>query len=73
MHVRQMGFGLQVSAIIAVKHQNLFILQAQPYSLCVLQVDDFSDDLVSAMISYYLLYALGLGEGGNEDFTVSTL
>jgi Mg-chelatase subunit ChlD len=32
-------------------------------------VDDFSDDLVSAMISYYLLYALGLGEGGNEDFT----
>lgn len=31
-------------------------------------VDDFSDDLVSAMGSYYKLFALGLGEGGNEDF-----
>ena len=32
-------------------------------------VDDFTDDLVRAMGSYYKLYALGLGEGGNEDFT----
>jgi len=31
-------------------------------------VDDFDDDLVSAMSSYYRLYALGLGEGGNEDW-----
>ena len=32
-------------------------------------VEDFSDDLVKEMSSYYKLYALGLGEGGNEDFT----
>mmetsp|Transcript_17970 Transcript_17970/g.32529 ORF Transcript_17970/g.32529 Transcript_17970/m.32529 type:complete len:631 (-) Transcript_17970:1364-3256(-) len=32
-------------------------------------VDDFSDDLVAAMSSYYKLYALGLGEGSNKDFT----
>ena len=31
-------------------------------------VDDFTDDLIDAMSSYYKLYALGLGEGGNEDF-----
>ena len=31
-------------------------------------VDDLSGDLVTAMSSYYKLYALGLGEGGNEDF-----
>mmetsp|Transcript_11387 Transcript_11387/g.21552 ORF Transcript_11387/g.21552 Transcript_11387/m.21552 type:complete len:729 (+) Transcript_11387:264-2450(+) len=31
-------------------------------------VDDFTGDLVSAMSSYYKLYASGLGEGGNEDF-----
>mmetsp|Transcript_33117 Transcript_33117/g.70581 ORF Transcript_33117/g.70581 Transcript_33117/m.70581 type:complete len:759 (+) Transcript_33117:360-2636(+) len=31
-------------------------------------VDDFADDLVMAMSSYYKLYALGLGEGGNEDW-----
>ncbi|KAL7554285.1 hypothetical protein ACHAWF_017729 [Thalassiosira exigua] len=31
-------------------------------------VDDFDDDLVSAMSSYYKLYALGLGEAGNEDW-----
>lgn len=34
------------------------------------QVDDFSDkQLIDAMSSYYKLYALGLGEGGNKDFT----
>ena len=33
------------------------------------KVDDFSDDLVAAMSSYYKLYALGLGEGGNQEFT----
>jgi len=33
------------------------------------KVDDFSGDLVKEMSSYYKLYALGLGEGGNEDFT----
>lgn len=32
-------------------------------------VDDRTDDLIDAMSSYYKLYALGLGEGGNEDFT----
>mmetsp|Transcript_2336 Transcript_2336/g.3623 ORF Transcript_2336/g.3623 Transcript_2336/m.3623 type:complete len:650 (-) Transcript_2336:61-2010(-) len=32
-------------------------------------VDDFTGDLVTAMSSYYKLFALGLGEGGNEDFT----
>lgn len=34
-------------------------------------VDDyaFGGDLVTAMSSYFLLFALGLGEGGNEDFT----
>ncbi|KAL9180726.1 hypothetical protein ACHAXT_011179 [Thalassiosira profunda] len=32
-------------------------------------VDDFDEDLVTAMSSYYMLYAMGLGEGGNEDFT----
>ena len=31
-------------------------------------VDDLSGDLIDAMSSYYKLYALGLGEGGNEDF-----
>ncbi|KAL7545567.1 hypothetical protein ACHAWF_009001 [Thalassiosira exigua] len=31
-------------------------------------VDDLTDDLVSAMSSYYKLFALGLGEGDNEDF-----
>ena len=31
-------------------------------------VDDLSEDLIDAMSSYYKLYALGLGEGGNEDF-----
>ncbi|KAL7540189.1 hypothetical protein ACHAXR_009925 [Thalassiosira sp. AJA248-18] len=31
-------------------------------------VDDLTGDLVSAMSSYYKLFALGLGEGGNEDF-----
>ena len=35
------------------------------------RVDDyaFGGDLVTAMSSYFLLFALGLGEGGNEDFT----
>mmetsp|Transcript_9291 Transcript_9291/g.20093 ORF Transcript_9291/g.20093 Transcript_9291/m.20093 type:complete len:668 (-) Transcript_9291:4-2007(-) len=32
------------------------------------KVDDYSDDLVTEMSSYYKLYALGLGEGGNEDW-----
>lgn len=32
-------------------------------------VDDKSGDLVTEMASYYKLYALGLGEGGNKDFT----
>jgi len=31
-------------------------------------VDDITGDLVTAMSSYYKLFALGLGEGGNEDF-----
>ena len=31
-------------------------------------VDDFTDDLVTAMSSYYKLYALGLGEGDNGDW-----
>ncbi|KAL7481427.1 hypothetical protein ACHAW6_007103 [Cyclotella cf. meneghiniana] len=31
-------------------------------------VDDFADDLVTAMSSYYTLYASGLGQGGNEDW-----
>lgn len=31
-------------------------------------VDDSTGDLVTAMSSYYKLFALGLGEGGNEDF-----
>ena len=31
-------------------------------------VEDLSGDLIDAMSSYYKLYALGLGEGGNEDF-----
>jgi Mg-chelatase subunit ChlD len=31
-------------------------------------VDDQTGDLVSAMSSYYKLYALGLGDGGNNDF-----
>lgn len=31
-------------------------------------VDDFADDLVDEMSSYYKLYALGLGEGDNDDF-----
>ncbi|KAL9179690.1 hypothetical protein ACHAXT_008980 [Thalassiosira profunda] len=31
-------------------------------------VDELTGDLVSAMSSYYKLFALGLGEGGNEDF-----
>ena len=31
-------------------------------------VNDMSDDLINAMSSYYKLFALGLGEGGNEDF-----
>ncbi|KAL7486287.1 hypothetical protein ACHAW6_011887 [Cyclotella cf. meneghiniana] len=32
------------------------------------QVEDFADDLVTAMSSYYKLYASGLGQGGNEDW-----
>ena len=32
-------------------------------------VDDSTGDLVTAMSSYYKLFALGLGEEGNEDFT----
>ncbi|KAL7479043.1 hypothetical protein ACHAW6_008953 [Cyclotella cf. meneghiniana] len=32
------------------------------------QVDDSTDDLITAMSSYYKLYALGLGQGGNEDW-----
>jgi uncharacterized protein YegL len=28
------------------------------------------DDLITAMSSYYEIYALGLGEGGNDDFAV---
>lgn len=32
-------------------------------------VEDSAEDLVTAMGSYYKLFALGLGEGGNEDFT----
>lgn len=31
-------------------------------------VDDLTGDLVTAMSSYYKLFALGLGEGGNENF-----
>ena len=31
-------------------------------------VADFDNNLVSAMSSYYKLFALGLAEGGNEDF-----
>ena len=31
-------------------------------------MDDSTGDLVSAMSAYYKLFALGLGEGGNEDF-----
>jgi hypothetical protein len=31
-------------------------------------VDDFADDLVTDMSSYYKLYASGLGQGGNEDW-----
>jgi len=31
-------------------------------------VDDLTGDLVTAMSSYYKLFALGLGENGNEDF-----
>jgi len=31
-------------------------------------VDDFTGDLVTAMSSYYKLFALGLGEAGNENF-----
>jgi len=31
-------------------------------------IDDRTGDLVTAMSSYYKLFALGLGEGGNEDF-----
>ena len=31
-------------------------------------VDGLNGDLVTAMSSYYKLFALGLGEGGNEDF-----
>eukprot|EP00804_Cyclotella_cryptica_P019052 CCRYP_014456-RA/>CCRYP_014456-RA protein AED:0.03 eAED:0.03 QI:213/1/1/1/1/1/3/251/787 len=31
-------------------------------------VDDFADDLITAMSSYYKLYASGLGQGGNEDW-----
>jgi len=36
------------------------------------QVDDYAfggDDLVTAMSSYFKLFALGLGEGDNDDFT----
>ena len=35
------------------------------------QVDDavFGGDLIAAMAGYYKLFALGLGEGGNADFT----
>ena len=32
-------------------------------------VDEFTGDLATAMGSYYKLYALGLGEGGNTDYT----
>lgn len=32
-------------------------------------VRDSREDLVTAMSAYYKLFALGLGEGGNEDFT----
>jgi len=31
-------------------------------------VDELTGDLVTAMSSYYKLFALGLGDGGNEDF-----
>ena len=31
-------------------------------------VDDYDDDLVDAMSSYYKLFALGLGEGSNKDY-----
>ena len=34
-------------------------------------VDDLTGDLVTAMSSYYKLFALGLGEGGNENFAGS--
>ena len=33
-------------------------------------VDDLTGDLVTTMSSYYKLFAVGLGEGGNDDFTV---
>ncbi|KAL7486333.1 hypothetical protein ACHAW6_011932 [Cyclotella cf. meneghiniana] len=31
-------------------------------------VDDFADDLITAMSSYYKLFASGLGQGGNKDW-----
>jgi Mg-chelatase subunit ChlD len=33
-------------------------------------IDDFTDDLITAMSSYYKLYASGLGQGGNKDWAV---